>query len=276
MSHKTENVRGLIKWAGGKQRISPIIISKFQSRENYYEPFSGGGTIFLNVLFSELKYSNYFISDGNPLLIEAFNNIKNHPLDVISLLESFAENNSKEFYLDLRVRFKELESIERTSAFLYINRVCFNGLYRENSKGIFNVPYGSPVSFVTIVQKDNILKISDIIQNIDFSHSLFDSFYTRISEIEDLSNSFFYFDPPYYGTFTDYISAQFNVDSQIKLFELCKLIGDKNGKFVLSNSSDDFIKNLYSDFEMNEISVKRSISANINSRKNINELLVNN
>lgn len=276
MSHKTENVRGLIKWAGGKQRISPIIISKFQSRENYYEPFSGGGTIFLNVLFSELKYSNYFISDGNPLLIEAFNNIKNHPLDVISRLESFAENNSKEFYLDLRVRFKELESIERTSAFLYINRVCFNGLYRENSKGIFNVPYGSPVSFETIVQKDNILKISDIIQNIDFSYSLFDSFYTRISEIEDLSNSFFYFDPPYYGTFTDYISVQFNVDSQIKLFELCKIINDKNGKFVLSNSSDDFIKNLYSDFEMNEISVKRSISANINSRKNINELLVNN
>lgn len=265
--------RGIVKWAGGKQRILEEILSLFPaSVENYYEPFCGGGSIFLNS--QGFQYNNRYISDGNIYLINLYLMVRDNPGEVIESLKSLAIQNSKEFYLESRKSLPNLSGIEQAAMFLYINRTCFNGIYRENSKGDFNVPYGSEVSFDTIVQEENLLKVSSLIQNVNFSHFLFDDFSKMVSKKEDLSSCFFYFDPPYYNTFSSYLKNVFNEESHVELSKLCELIDIKGGKFVLSNSNEDFVRNLYSRFEIKDIEVKRSISAKTESRKKINEIVV--
>lgn len=267
--------RGIVKWAGGKQRILQEILSLFPaSIENYYEPFCGGGSIFMNL--QNFQYDNKYISDGNSYLINLYLSIRDNPLEVIEVLKGLAIQDSKEFYLKSRKSFPSLSGIEQAAMFLYINRTCFNGIYRENSKGDFNVPYGSEVSFDTIVQEENLLKVSGLTQDINFSCFLFDDFCKMVSGKEDFSNCFFYFDPPYYNTFSGYLKDVFSEESHVELSKLCELIDTKGGKFVLSNSNEDFVRNLYSKFEIKDIEVKRSISAKTESRKKINEIVVYN
>lgn len=268
-----EKNRGIVKWAGGKQRILEEVLSYFpSSANNYYEPFCGGGSIFLNL--DRFDYTHKHISDGNSYLINVYKQVRDRPEDVIKRLEWLANKNSKEFYMEHRKTMPMISGVKQAALFLYMNRVCFNGIYRENSKGEFNVPYGSEVTYDTIVQQDNIRKISEMIQDMEFSHLMLNDFYESIIGKEDLSDSFFYFDPPYYGTFSGYLKDVFDENAQIKLFELCKIIDERGGKFALSNSNHNFIKNLYTDFTIEEISVKRSISAKTSSRKKINEIIV--
>ena len=224
----------LVKWVGGKRQLMLDLLKNMPTSFNrYFEPFIGGGA-----LFFELQPYNAYISDMNEELINLYCVVRDNVYELISDLSK--HKITKEYYLKIRNldrtnKYKKLTNVQRASRFIYLNRTCFNGLYRVNSKGEFNVPFGNYKN-PRIVDIDNLLSCSSLLKNTEIKHADF----SKVLEYAK-KGDFVYFDPPYVplnetSSFTSYTKNGFDMDMQVKLKEVCDELNLKGVNFMLSNS----------------------------------------
>lgn len=273
---KNKLAQPFLKWAGGKRQLLPEIRKYIPKKINtYYEPFLGAGA----VLF-DIQPKKAVINDINTELINTYIAIRDHVDELINDLKK--HKNEKEYFyairdLDRKEEFKKLSLVERASRIIYLNKTCFNGLFRVNSQGHFNVPFGkykNPqiVNEIVLRAVHNYLNSNDItILNVDFEKAVENA----------KKGDFIYFDPPYdpvsdTSSFTGYSLYGFDKDDQIRLRDLFVELDKRGCKVLLSNSATDFIKDLYKDFHIEVISANRNINANASRRGKIDEVLVMN
>jgi DNA adenine methylase len=286
MRSEIDDVIPLLKWVGGKRELLPELRRFYDGLEfnNYFEPFFGGGSVYLDIIktFGIDKRNQSYINDVNTDLVNLLKDVRENPNQVIEyLFELKNDYESNDFYY-IRDRFngidrekritEKYEGIKRSSSLLILNRTCFNGLYRVNKSGLFNVPSGKYKN-PRLINKENIMLFSSVlppkenILNIDFS---------QINNIQ--KDDLVYFDPPYQpinktSSFTEY-SGSFGEDKQIELFNYFSEL-DKKGVFViLSNSSTDFIHNLYKEFDPFRVYCSRNINSKTNGRGKVEEVVV--
>jgi len=276
----TKKYQPFIKWVGGKRGLLEQIFPLFpKDFNNYYETFVGGGAVFFE-LYSKglLKNKKVVLSDINQELINTYNVVKNSPYELIDNLKDYKKQHSKEFYykireLDRKNDYDKLSNLEKATRFIYLNKTCFNGLYRVNSKGQFNTPIGSYKN-PNIADRDVILSASEALQNATISNQTFD----KVLDVAT-KDDFIYFDPPYYpltatANFTSYDSNCFLEDEQIKLFEVFKELNSRECFVAHSNSDTEFIKNLYKNYDLNIVQANRFINSKGSGRGKITEVLV--
>lgn len=268
-----------VKWAGGKRQILDKLIKYVPEDFNtYYEPFVGGGA-----LFFELSPKNAVINDSNEELINVFRCIKDEEklTKMSNELNHHEANHSEEYYYKIRNidrdknKFNRLSDYKRAARTIYLNKACFNGLYRVNSKGEFNVPFGKKLK-VNTYEGQNIgiihayLNFNNIkILSIDFEEAVKDA----------KEGDFIYFDPPYdsdTSTFNSYTEDGFSKDEQIRLSNVFKNLSDRGCYVMLSNHNTVLINELYKDFYIHKITAKRNINSNGKKRGKVEEVIITN
>lgn len=267
----------LLKWAGGKGRLlaqyAPYFPSGFNS---YFEPFVGGGAVFFEMLRRGLEPTRQRVrlSDVNDELINLYRTVQNDPTHLIESLAVLAQNHSQEHFYEVRARNpQELTDLGRAARLIYLNRTCFNGLYRVNSKGLFNVPFGRYKN-PTIVQEPRLWAVHRALQDVEIEEAPYSSV-LREAKKGDLV----YFDPPYdplsaSSSFTSYARSSFGVEQQRELAEVFGEL-DRSGVLVmLSNSDTPLIKELYKNFVIKPMQAPRAINSKADRRTAITELLV--
>lgn len=297
---KSQGAKPFLKWAGGKGQLLPQLDNHLPRQLDgrpftYIEPFVGGGAMLFHMLQKHPEIGQVIINDLNPHLMTAYRTIKDSPMELIERLSELAnqyflldkEEEKKAFYLEVRKIFNEeiLDDVDRTKYLLFLNRTCFNGLYRENSKGKFNVPFGRNVH-PTICNKETILADSEILNRTDVT-ILNGDFADTISCIDNNGINFIYIDPPYRplnttSCFNSYVKEDFNDNEQKRLGDFSKKLNEKLGVYwMLSNSDcsaknpdDRFLEEIYSDFYINKVYASRAINANPAKRGLLTELLV--
>lgn len=265
----------IIKWVGGKRQLIAEIKSFMPKNYNrYIEPFVGGGA-----LFFELKPQNAIINDYNEDLINLYTVVRDNPEELIN--DVCKHKNESGYYYKIRAldrdekAFNKLTSIEKASRFIYLNKTGFNGLYRVNAKGQYNVPFGkykNPSYYVS----DNISACSALLNNTEITSGDFESIKERVNK-----GDLVYFDPPYVplnktSSFTAYTDKGFDEDMQIRLKELCDYITDIGAYFMLSNSHTDYILELYQGYNIHTVEAKRSINSKGTGRGKVKEVIVTN
>ncbi|CYV30482.1 DNA adenine methylase [Streptococcus suis] len=266
------------KWTGGKRQLLSVIKSLMPDQyNNYFEPFVGGGA-----LFFDLAPKKAYINDFNSELINCYQQIKKNPQILIELLAKHQENNSKEYYLDLRSadrdgRIDKMTGVERAARIMYMLRVDFNGLYRVNSKNQFNVPYGRYKN-PKIVDGELLLSISKYLNDNDI-HILNKDFEEAVEDVR--VGDFVYFDPPYIplsetSAFTSYTHEGFSYEDQVRLRDTFMKLDEKGAYVMLSNSSSPIVEELYKDFYIHKVEATRTNGAKSSSRGKISEIIVTN
>jgi DNA adenine methylase len=263
-----------VKWAGGKSQLLPQFEAFFpESFDGYYEPFLGGGAVFYYV---KQRYSpeRIVLSDSNKTLVDCYVNVRDSVDDLIELLRVHQDKHSKDYYYQIRDLFNSRPGgVEESSMFLYLNKTCFNGLYRENSKGGFNVPFGRYKN-PNIVNEKVLRKANELLQGVEIQLMDFE-------EVEDMASGrdLVYFDPPYHplsetSSFTSYTKGVFSEKEQIRLSDLYRRLDDKDTKLKLSNSDTPLIRKIFDGYNINVVTARRSINCKGNGRGKINELLI--
>ena len=266
------------KWTGGKRQLLPIIKELMPETYNdYYEPFIGGGA-----LFFDLAPERAVINDYNAELINCYQQIRNNPQELIDLLKYHQENNSKDYYLQLRSadrddRINNMSDVQRAARILYMLRVDFNGLYRVNSKNQFNVPYGSYKN-PKIVDEELIFAISNYLNNNQIEIKTGD-FEDALLDVQE--GDFIYFDPPYIplsdtSAFTSYTHEGFSYEDQVRLRDTFRRLSDVGAYVMLSNSSSHLVEELYRAFNIHYVEATRTNGAKSSSRGKISEITVTN
>ena len=272
------DIKPVVKWVGGKRQLIGELTNLMPRNYNrYYEPFFGGGA-----LYFATKPNNAVINDINHDLITMYRVIKDKPLELISLLEKHSQNHSKDYYYKLRSfdrdgSIDEMNDIEKSARLLYMLRVDFNGLYRVNSKGQFNVPYGRYKN-PNIVNKNTILAVSSLFKHNNVELKSVD-FAKAINGIK--KNDFVYFDPPYIpltptASFTSYTADGFNYDEQERLRDLFFSLKERGVFAMLSNSDTPLTRELYEGANFHVVKAKRAINSNAKKRGQVNELIITN
>lgn len=276
--NKDIQARPFLKWVGGKAQL----LSQFEQYypkdfNNYFEPFIGGGALFFN-----LSPTKAHINDVNTTLISAYKNIKNKPEEVMKILKKLEseykngnEESKKELFYKIRDEFNNTSDAElKKSAYLiFLNKTCFNGMYRENSKGGFNTPFGKAKN-PTILDRENILLVSKVLKHTKLTSV---SFEKAVAEAK--KGDFVYFDPPYHpltetAKFTSYHKDSFTKEDQLKLRDVFDEL-DKRGCYVmLSNSHTPFINDIYKKYRRETVMANRAINCKASGRGKIKELLI--
>lgn len=287
-----------IKWVGGKsqliEQLDALLPADFDNWNNvtYIEPFVGGGAMLFYMLQRYPNIQHAIINDINPDLATCYRTVRDNPNQLIESLRDIesayfalqSEEGRKEFFMAVRDRYNEknLDPIENTTKFFFLNRTCFNGLYRVNKKGLFNVPFGK-YSNPTICDPETILKDSELLQRVEILNGDFEGTFEYAH-----GNTLFYFDPPYRplsdtSSFNDYAKEAFNDAAQIRLKEYCDRIDEAGFRFMLSNSDckgkneeDNFFDVLYAAYQIERVWASRSINSNPNKRGKLTEILVRN
>ncbi len=274
-------MKPLVKWAGGKRQLLPEIMGLVSSLswDTYFEPFAGGLALLVK-LHSQGRIGKAFISDLNPELINLYSVVKNVPMELLEWMEAEEFRNDEDHFYRTRDRFNLAlgnpdKSVERAALFLYLNRHSFNGLWRVNGKGFFNVPYGRYVN-PKIPCRQHILEFSSILKNVDIENLDFSEVVRLASE-----KDFIYFDPPYSplsrtSNFTDYAKGGFKAEDQERLLEACEYLEKKRVRFLLSNSYSGKVAEMYENFNMIIVSARRNINRDPNGRTGQKELLITN
>jgi len=268
-----------VKWAGGKtqliKQLSPLFPKKFN---NYFEPFVGSGAVAFYII-QKFKPKKVLLSDINEELINTYNIIKTDVKRLVIELKQHKEYHmadSKDYYYEIRkVNPNELPKLEQAARFIYLNKTCFNGLYRVNSKGEFNVPIGSYKN-PDIIQEDKLKIISKLLKKVNVKVMDFEKVVSKAKK-----GDFIYFDPPYYPlkkgkSFTSYQKDSFLEEEQEKLAEVFKKLHKKGCLCMESNSDTKFIKKLYKEFNIHFVKAKRLINSNASGRGEINEIVITN
>ena len=263
--HNRIIAKPFVKWVGGKRSILPELVKRMpQSYGRYHECFLGGGA-----LFFEVQPDNAFLSDINFHLIISYQAVRDDLENLISLLAEHKKLHSKEHYLECRAALStETDKTKIAALFIYINKTCFNGLYRVNKSGKYNVPMGSYKN-PAILDEDNLRGVSELLQGVDIVQRPF-------GQITPKEGDFYYLDPPYHKTYDQYSNDGFADEQHIALAAICKKIHDAGAYFMLSNSDTDFVKNLYKAFILDEVMASRNVSCKSDQRGRKNELLIRN
>ena len=287
-----------IKWVGGKsqliEQLEAQLPADFDNWENvtYIEPFVGGGAMLFYMLQRYPGIQRAVINDINPDLCTCYQTVRDMPEQLIERLRDIentyrslkTEDDRKAFFMNKREHYNEknLNAVENTTLFFFLNRTCFNGLYRVNKKGLFNVPFGKYAN-PTICDADTIRRDSELLQRVEILNEDFEATFDYAH-----GNTLFYFDPPYRplsntSSFNDYTKEDFNDSAQIRLKEYCDKLHDAGYKFMLSNSDckgknaeDSFFDDLYSDYHIERLVASRSINSNPHKRGKLTEILVHN
>lgn len=295
-----------LKWVGGKRQLLSQFFDYYPKEirthtiQNYVEPFLGGGAVFFE-LSHKYTIQNAYLSDLNKDLVLAYKVVQEKPTELLELLAKYQIKyneteleNRKELFLEIRKEYNLEKSVIdyhnfadnwlfRTAKLIFLNRTCFNGLYRLNSKGEFNVPFGK-YKKPKILNESNILAVSKVLQNAQIYYSDYSGTFDKIDE-----NTFVYLDPPYRpinatSSFTTYTGFEFRDKEQLQLAEFFKKLDkEKNAKLMLSNSDpsnvnpeDNFFENAYQGYNIFKVSAGRFINSKGSKRGKIKELLITN
>lgn len=264
-----------IKWVGSKKKLINNISKKIpQKINNYFELFAGSA-----VMLFHLEHPKSFISDINLELINFYKVLKDSPQELIKEVKNI--QITEENYYKIRNWDREPNwisnwtELQRATRFLFLNRTCFNGVWRINSKGYFNTPYGKKNEVQVDFKEETLKKASEFLKNVNIFCEDFEFFLPMIKE-----NDLVYLDPPYAinknSGQSSYNQKDFLFDEQIRLKNFCKKLNSQNTKFILSNSYSEEIIELYKDFSIDIINVKRCVGSTKESRKNVQEVLVSN
>jgi DNA adenine methylase len=273
--------RPFVKWVGGKRQL----LQQFKNMDlypphgfnpktgTYFEPFVGGGAMFFDLLPKRAV-----LSDTNLELVTTYNVIKNNVQDLITKLKEHQRKNSKEYFLKIRSQdIEKLSDLDIAARFIYLNRTCFNGLFRVNNKGKFNVPYGDNHNPI-ICNGENLIKVSEFLSGIKIKHKDY-----KEVLVEAKRGDFIYFDPPYYpksktSNFTKYTSGDFLENEQKELRDVYIKLHRRGCFVMLSNSDTPFINKLYSglgkEIKINKVFASRSINSIGSKRGLIREVVV--
>lgn len=292
-----QGVKPFLKWAGGKTQLIKVIAEKIPCGQKdeftYVEPFVGSGALFFWILKHYPNIKTAIVNDVNTDLINCYLTIRNDVLGLIKLLKTFDfEYNSlpfsseerKAYYYLKREEFNKRTAgqTEQSALFIFLNRTCFNGLYRVNRNNEFNVPQGS-YKKPQICNSENLKAVSNLLQKVIILNTDF----TETERYAD-EKSFFYFDPPYKplsetSNFNSYAKDNFNDDEQIRLKLFCDKLDSLGSKWILSNSdvkgknpNDNFFDDLYQDYQINRVLAKRSINSTPDKRGLLTELMITN
>jgi DNA adenine methylase len=287
-----------LKWAGGKTQLIAEIEKSLpenvvKNKFTYIEPFVGSGAVMFWMLNNLPTLEKAVINDINQDLINTYRTIASNPKELISILDVLQrefhelegnEDNKKEYYYKKRTLYnlRTLDKLAQSALFIFINRTCFNGLYRVNRNNEYNVPMGG-YKRPTICDKENILAVSEILKRVEILCGDFEQTLNYAS-----NNTLFYFDPPYKplsntSSFNSYAKDEFNDSEQIRLSNFCNKIDKLDHHWILSNSdvkgkdpNDNFFDDLFSDYTIQRVNAKRSINANPEKRGELTELLITN
>jgi DNA adenine methylase len=301
-----KRAKPFVKWVGGKNQLLEQFEQYYPSElktgciKKYAEPFLGGGALYFSIS-EKYKIKNAYLSDLNKDLILTYLVIQQKPDCLLDFLQQYqndydttAQEKRNELFISIRKHFN-LQRFEinynklsdnwmpRAAQFIFLNKTCFNGLFRLNSKGEFNVPYGK-YRTATILDEENILAVSSVLQNASIAQSKYADCYSKVSE-----NTFVYFDPPYRpitatSSFTTYTGVEFCDVQQIELAKFFqRLDKEKGAKLMLSNSdpananpADDFFERTYNGYQIFKVFANRAVNCNGAKRGKINELLITN
>ena len=291
------SAKPFVKWVGGKTQlledIKRSLPPNFAQTKNvvYVEPFVGGGAVLFWIMQQFSNIQKAVINDINPHLITTYRVVQRQPNELIEHLKilqneyiPLSEEDRKNYYLRKREVFNEMpiSEIERAALFIFLNRTCFNGLYRVNSKGKFNVPHGRYTN-PKICDEDTILADSRILQKVEIMCGDFAKTITYASP-----ESLFYFDPPYKplsktSSFNSYAKEEFDDSEQIRLRDFCHQISEHKAHFILSNSdvkskdeNDSFFDDIYHRYYIRRVMATRMVNANPDKRGKLSELMVSN
>lgn len=271
-------VNPIIKWVGGKRQLLKEITNKIPENYNsYYEPFVGGGAVFLSQFNKNHKI---IINDSNIQLINVYQQIKNNPNNVIQYLETYQNiynqypEQQLDFYYQQRNLFneylqnKELTA-ESTSLFIFLNKTGYNGLYRVNKSGLYNVPSAHRKK-INLYNKQNLLDVSEILKNVEIRQGDFEK-----ACKDAKTGDFIFFDSPYFNTFDTYQANGFSENDHIRLANLFSELTNRGIYCLETNSNTDFIKELYKDFDIDVVQVKRMINADASNRTGTEVIITN-
>ena len=287
-----------IKWVGGKgqllEQLEALLPADFDNWDNatYIEPFVGGGAMLFNMLQKHPNIKRAVINDINHDLIVCYQTVRDNVEQLIPSLQDIEKRYyaltdmeaKREMFMEVRARYNEknLDPIENTTLFFFLNRTCFNGLYRVNRKGLFNVPYGKYL-MPRICDEGTLRADNELLQGVEILEGDFEQTIDFAQE-----QTLFYFDPPYRplsdtSSFNDYTKDAFNDDSQVRLKEYCDVVSEHGYKFMLSNSDckgkneeDNFFDVLYGAYQIDRVMASRNVNANAAKRGKITEILVHN
>ncbi|MEX1376693.1 MAG: DNA adenine methylase [Eubacteriales bacterium] len=300
MTIKNVTAKPFVKWAGGKGQLISEISNKYPDNlgydvDKYCEPFVGGGAVLFDVL-SNYNLRQVIINDINKELINTYRQIRDNVKTLVIELNAIQEiyhplnmGERKKMYYEMRDRYNHLKingdksvNIEKAKLFIFLNKTCFNGLYRVNKKGLFNVPIGG-YKKPLICDEENLLNASKLLQKAEI---LCGDYSACLSYIDE--NTFVYIDPPYRplnntSSFISYDEKIFDDDEQVRLRDFINELSMKEAKVLLSNSdpknvdtNDDFFDDLYSEYRIDRILAKRMINSVAEKRGNVSELLISN
>lgn len=289
------NIKPFLKWVGGKTQIlteiEKLLPTDFNTRYSYVEPFLGAGAMLFNVLCKYTNVKNIIANDINDQLINTYNTIKYNPINLSIKLERLKydfnlikhlKEDSARFYKSKRAVFntRVLDQCDQAALFIFLNKTCFNGMYRVNSKNEFNTSQGF-VDKQSFPDQTHLLAVSNAIKDVLFFNINFENVLTYVTH-----KSLFYIDPPYKplsktSNFTTFTKDGFDDSDQIRLKEFCDHLHKDGHKFILSNSDDTcnngesgFFDKLYSSYNIRRVEAKRNINGNISKRGKISELLI--
>lgn len=273
---KNKLVAPFLKWVGGKRQLLSNINQHIPNKiSTYYEPFVGGGALFFH---NQPKKA--VINDLNSELINVYKVIRDYPNELIEDLKT--HKNEADYFYEVRVldrspEYSDLSDIKKASRVIFLNKTCYNGLYRVNNAGEFNSPFGRYKN-PNIVNEVTIKAVSNYLNNnkIEILNSDYEEVLKNIRK-----GAFVYFDPPYHplsksSNFTGYNQGGFNMYDQIRLRDVCNKLNEKGIKFLLSNSDAPLIKDIYKDYNIMLVKATRSINSNAKKRGEINEVLIKN
>ncbi len=270
-----------VKWAGGKRQLIPEIEKHLPEKfSSYFEPFLGGGALLFHLL-SENENLKGYVSDLNSDLILAYVTIRDNLNGLLKSLQKHSDNyfsDSKSYYYSIR-EMNPKSQIEKVSRLLFMNRTCFNGLYRVNSKGKFNVPLGR-YSNPNIVQEENLRSVNQFLNHNKIIIKCQD-FSSTVEKVK--KGDFVYFDPPYQpvsktANFTSYTNGNFGLNDLKRLAKVSNQLAKKGVNVLLSNSSSKQVRDLFSSrhWEIIKIEANRAINSDSNKRTGHSELLIKN
>jgi DNA adenine methylase len=278
---KKGNDLAIVKWAGGKRQLLSQLEPLFPKKiDRYFEPFIGGGAVLFYILQTR-KPKEIYISDINEELINVYEVVRDDIDNLIVLLKKYKQQHQKhgkEFYLKIRSQDREdmevMSKLSRAARFIYLNKTCFNGLYRVNSKGQFNVPMGAYKN-PGIVQENQLREISKLLKNVKIKVQSFEKISSKVKK-----GDFIYFDPPYYPlnreSFTTYTKDNFLEKEHKRLFKLFEELDKKGAKVMLSNSNAPFVLDLYQKYskKTKHVDATRMINCNAEKRGKIKEVVI--
>lgn len=272
---KKFTTKPFLRWAGGKTRSIPFLEKHLppnvSSMHRYYEPFIGAGSLFFHI-----KPSKAILSDNNKDLIECYETVQKRPDAILTYLEQYLSNTCEEYYYKMREKYNTSKhSIARAALFIYLNKTCFNGIWRVNKKGEFNVPYGFKEP-PALPSKEELRNVSISLSNVELIHSDYKEAVKNAKR-----DDFIYFDPPYLpinGTscFTRYTRDRFTKDDHDELALLAKKLTSKGCYVLISNADGPYIRSLYEDdFNIFELEVTRWIRSD-GKRYKVKEVAITN